>query len=125
MEDKQPARAFAGCFFSGAKCQIDMYTVPSGYRLEIEHISGNIGVTAGQHVSQAIVGRAYLDCCILSNDDCPVPHLMDGTSSYQVNDQTLMYFDAGDTVRVMVFKDSSSGGGTANFSLAGRLVPVS
>ena len=120
--NEQLTHGFAGCFFENFICTIDIATVPIGYRLVIEHISGNINVFADT-VQNITVGRAFLDCCLASNDDYLVPQRMGGSNRLGVNHETLMFFEGGETVRVFIEKGSGAANvGVANFSYTGHLI---
>lgn len=122
---KQPASGFQGCFFSAlGLCTIDIATVPLGYRLVIEQMSGSIHLFDPDRVAEVVVGRAFQTCCISTNAGYLNPRILDGTAWYSVNDPTLMYFDSGETVRIFITKGvgATSGTGVANFSYAGHLI---
>ena len=123
---KVPVQGFAGCFYNAnGSCLVDLTTVPAGFRLVIENISGNTYMFGADRVGSVVVGRAFLGCCIATNAGYLVPHAVEGTSNYNINNQTLMFFDEGDTVRVLLSKFISSveGGGVANLAYAGYLIP--
>jgi hypothetical protein len=119
---KTPWHSFGGAFCNGAGCLADLGTVPSNYRLVVEHISGAIHTGIGEQLTATVVGHAYLTCCISSNDDYLAPEGPNEQGFFNVNHQTLMFFNAGDTVRLLVNKTGSAPG-TVNFSVSGYLLP--
>jgi hypothetical protein len=119
---QQLTHGSAGCFFANFVCKIDIATVPVGQRLVITHISGNINVF-NDLVNNVVVGRAFLDCCIATNSDYLAPQNIGSSPRLAVNHQTLMFFEGGDTVRILVEKQGGVGNqGVANFSYAGHFV---
>ncbi len=123
---RQPVFGGNGCFFSGAGCAVDLYTVPAGYRLVVEHVSINIQVPADQFISQALIGAGAVGpntSFIGDPFDYFVPQQLSGTTIYQSNFQTLLFFEANQIFRLALGKTSQSGNGSANARFSGYLIP--
>ncbi len=123
---RQPVFGGNGCFFSGAGCAVDLYTVPAGYRLVVEHVSVNIQLNADQYISNATIGQGIIGPntpYIGEPLDYFVPQQLAGTSIYQANFQTLLFYGANQIFRLSLGKTSASGAGAANARFTGYLIP--
>ena len=123
---RQPVFGGGGCFFSNGSCAVDLYTVPAGYRLVVEHVSVNVQMSADQYVSNAAIGAGAVapNTVFLGEPfDYFVLQQLTGTTIYQSNFQTLIFLSANQIFRLQLGKNATGSGGAANARFSGYLIP--
>lgn len=125
---RQPVRVFSFCQFSGFICHKDLYTVPTGFHLVLEHISMQGELFDPQEFTDIRLMRG-----ILGPDtgfgDAPfeffLPQVMTGNPGIlRVRDtrQTLIFFNEGEIVRLYATRSVDGFAGNVSVNFSGYLV---
>jgi hypothetical protein len=110
--------AFQTCSAGNTFCDMSFPAVPAGMRLVVEHVSANIGVTAGSSIKGTFLlanGMVFS----LPGRAMATPTLVG------VNEQVLAYYEAGQVPVYRVVFSAASASGTATSVISGYLVNLS
>jgi hypothetical protein len=122
-----PVSVFNFCQFTGQECYKDLYTVPAGSHLAIEHVS-----MSGDLFNPQEFGDMRLMSGILGANthfgappyELFVPTVISTAGILRVRDtrQTLMFFSAGEIVRLYATRSEDGFAGNVSVTFSGYLI---